>query len=92
MWRWTKRVFIVLGRFLSLPHCQAPPISGLRVERSSPRLRRLDISSTSEGIDCICGAPETARLLSSSTRVLAARVLAEASSNPRSLDSRALFL
>ncbi len=52
------------------------------------RLRLPGISSTSEGTGCICGAPEKARLPSSSTRASAAQLLAGASSNRMLLDSR----
>ena len=62
------------ARSLSWPHSPEPPTSGLRHDRKSPQLRLPDISSTSEGTDCICGARGTARLLSSSTRVWAVRV------------------
>ena len=63
-------------------------VSGLRLERCSRRLRLPDISSTSEGTGCICGAPVKARLSSSSTRDSAARVLTGASSNMMLLGSR----
>jgi hypothetical protein len=76
-------------RSLSLPPSPAPPTNGLRLERSSRRLRLPDISSTSEGTGCICGVPGTARLPSSSTRDSAARVLTGASSNLMLLGSRA---
>ena len=68
-------------RSLSLPHSPAPRINGLRLDRSSRRLRLPDISSTSEGTGCICGAPGMARLPSSSTRASAARALTGALSS-----------
>jgi pimeloyl-ACP methyl ester carboxylesterase len=86
--RWTKPFSSCWACCFSWPHSPAPRISGLRLDGSSRRLRLQDISSTSESIGCICGAPGTARLLSSSTPVSAARVLAGASSNPRLLDLR----
>ena len=88
MWRWTMRIFVVLGAFLLVAALSAPRINGLRLEKSSRRLRLPDISSTSEGTGCICGAPGTARLPSSSTRDSAARLLAGASSNLKLLDLR----
>ncbi len=46
------------------------------------------VSSTLEDTGCICGAPGTARLVSSSTRVSGARAPAGALSSRRLLDSR----
>jgi hypothetical protein len=75
-------------RSLSSPCFRAPRINGLQLERTSLLLRLQDISSTSEGIGCTYGAPGTAPLLLSSTRVSAARVRAGASSSPTLHNSR----
>ena len=73
---------------LPLLRWQVPHTNGLRLERTLRQLRLPDSSSTLAGTGCICGAPGTARLLSSSTRASAARLLAGASSNPLLLDLR----
>ena len=88
MWRWTMRIFFVLGVSLVVALLSGATYQWLATRKSSRRLRLPDISSTSEGTGCICGAPGTARLPSSSTRDSAARVLTGASSNLKLLDLR----
>ncbi len=89
MWRWTIRILVGLVR--AHRRCRAlrrhvPMACDSKGPRGDSASRT--ISSTSEGTGCICGAPGTARLPSSSTRDSAARVLTGASSNLMLLDSR----
>lgn len=88
MRHWTKRMFVVLGAFPVIAALSGATYEWLATRKelaaTPPPGRLVDIG----GIGCICGAGGTARLLSSSTPVSAAPVLAGASSNPMLLDLR----
>ena len=89
MWRWTMRVLVGLGGLLVVAALSGATYQWLATRKDLASTPPPDDSSTSGGTGCICGAPATARLPSSSTRASAAQVLTGASSNLKSLDLRA---
>ena len=69
MWRWTMRIFVVLGAFLIVAALSGATYQWLAdLKGAGGDSASRTFSSTSEAPGCICGAAGTARLPSSSTR------------------------
>ena len=88
MRRWTLRILVGLCGLIVVTALTGATYQWLATRKdlaaTPPPGRLVDIGGT----DCICGAPGTARLPSSSTRASAAQLLTGASSNLMLLDSR----
>ena len=89
MQRWAMRVLVGVCSFVVVAALAGTGYQWLATLKDLAATPPPDVSSTSEATGCICGAPVTARLSSSSTRGSAARPPPGASSSRMSLDSPA---